>query len=128
LYVGSILIAISIGLLGVKQWVRLYISLQYLSIFDLLIKLFASLGIIILTYQIWIYYKHWKLFETISIAGRYSYELYLVHGYALLLFEFIADRVTAAAAVIIISIIGTAIFHFVVDKLNGRLRQLLIRN
>ena len=122
---GIVLLAISLVMLGFKQWIRLFIPLQYLSVPDLIIKLTASLGILILTYYIWSNHKKWQMFKAMKITGIYSYEIYLVHGYALLLFDVISGRVAAMAAIILVSVVGTVILHGIVSKLNAKLKRVL---
>lgn len=106
-------ILLGILFLGIKQihYVRELPAVMYVNI-DLIIKTAISFGImgyIVLTD--FVYTE-----RSISLLGKYSYELYLVHGSLLLMFNYIDFGVYSVMLFIIATVICSIILKFFVEN------------
>lgn len=97
--------------LGVKQLGVFRTQLtQILCLIDLVIKACSLMGIVIMAYVLLNKVNMGKAWCVLKYIGIYSYELYLVHGYALYLFETM-DREEAVVAILLVSLVGTFLLH-----------------
>lgn len=129
---GLIFIFTALVILAVKQlsFVREQ-SDTVLNIVDLGIKLFSSTGILIcvLAFDVvkgW-FDRLWNLIKRIlTPVGKASFELYLVHGYALSVFSAGWSKGLCVPAFLAISIAGTIVFHLFNSWLRKKLKGNLI--
>lgn len=86
---GVYLIIVAIIFLGIKQIPIIRIDYKTMVFgLDLFVKTFFSCGILMILYSFYKANKVVKVFSIYKMLGEYSYELYLVHGYALCIFSY----------------------------------------
>ncbi|MCD7791346.1 MAG: hypothetical protein LUH55_12715 [Bacteroides thetaiotaomicron] len=129
---GLISLFIALVILAAKQtsFVREQSNIV-LNIVDLGIKLFSSVGILICVLAFdevkgW-FNRFWNLIKKIlTPVGTASFELYLVHGYALSVFSIGWNKGLCVLVFLAISIVGTIVFHLFNLWLSRALRGRLI--
>lgn len=86
---GLCLIIVAIFFLAIKQIPIIRIDYKsMIFVLDLFVKTFFSCGILMIFYSFYKANKVVKVFNIYKMLGKYSYELYLVHGYALCVFSY----------------------------------------
>lgn len=108
--------------LAIKQLEFIRQSSKFvLNIIDLCIKWFGMVGVLIVIYIVfsWIKEKQNYSMKGLVFIGTISYELYLVHGYALEIFETSYSKPICAIIFLCVSIIG-AIFMWKLDEFVSR--------
>ena len=125
-----ILLAVGVILLGLKQtsYVRNLPDLL-LNILNLVMKESVGIGLVIGTVVVfesknWISIKG-SLVKILVPIGLASYELYLVHGYALKIFDLSISKELSVLIFIGISMVGTTLFYFVENKIVARLKRIV---
>lgn len=122
---GIALLSVAVIALFVKQVEPIRSSIpQVQNIFHLIIKTSASMGIIICICSVWLRSKDCYIFKAFEILGSHSYELYLAHGYALLLFNILNANV-AVLLFIFASIVGTMVLYNVNEWIRKKLKPVL---
>ena len=114
---GIMALVAAIIILAIKQtgYIRQQ-SQTILNIVDLLIKNFALIGILILGYILFnSLRKQNGILKCLEKIGVISYELYLVHGYALGIFNL--DYSTLLCIILFLSVsLGGAVILWIIDK------------
>lgn len=95
-----------------------------LNFIALIIKCGGSWGILIFVLLSWKVLKD-SYIKILKPIGKISYEVYLVHGGMLLLFEIGINEMVCVAAYIILSVIGSVILFNIDKKLSGYARKIL---
>lgn len=77
---GLVLIIIGISFLAIKQMPNIRALNHYvITLLNLIIKLFTAIGVVFISYSLSV------LFGFLTPVGKISYELYLVHGYVIVI-------------------------------------------
>lgn len=122
---------IAVFILGIKQ---LYIVRQMpqavLNMMDLMIKMFSLSGIldfVLLAFNPSIATPFWNNVKKPFIwIGKVSFELYLIHGYALVIFDSGLKLWTCALVFLIMSTVGTVCFYSINKVLRSKLENALL--
>lgn len=114
--VSAALMIFAIIVLGLKQIEYVRDVSLVLCFCDLLIKTCASVGIVFFLYYVSDRFGFWKQAERVlSPIGGYAFELYLVHGYALMAFDLNYPQAIIAVGVFCFSLLVAWLFHLLND-------------
>ncbi len=117
---GIFLIAVAIICLALKQFPQIRNSPIYITNFvQLCITFPCSVGIIILLYHLSVPVS---LNKIVTIAGIYSYEIYLIHGYLL---DIVPNSILGALIFVLITIILSWLYHIILNFSKPFLFKLL---
>lgn len=102
-----------------------------LCIVDLLIKFTVPIGILELLYMVYTnndrYLKN-VLIKIIRPIGIVSYELYLVHGCALYIFDFINNKALGVICFVAVCAAFTIVLYYIDRVISGYLKKLILKN
>lgn len=124
-----ILFFIATTMLALKQlsWIRIS-SQNVLNILNLFIKTCAGCGIILTVCLISNSIVGHKAEETFAQIGKASYELYLVHGNLLTIYEMNFGQFEATGIIVMFSIMGTVMMYYVNTMMKKSLGKILLIN
>lgn len=127
-----VLLISGIFLLGIKQvnFVR-EMSQTVLNILNLFIKEFIGMGLVVAVIVFKKYnISNWLisiLNSVITLLGRISYELYLAHGYALMVFKLNLSKFVGVIVFIECTIAGTLFLYYINKKISVLLKKRIFK-